>query len=186
MGVGVDARGACSRVVAQPLVRVFHLHAKRKALSSCTDNRGWNKSLPIEQPLFIKAGGNFSIEKGAWIALATLDRCGTKVTRRVLLKAVSGKNSLAPTFLLPGEFRGNLQLEVDAVKIVTPALAAAAKCQDLKQLKIVDIKSLTPPVKDGWSETWTADACGKIVDCAVSYGATGDGMDITAGKCAAH
>jgi hypothetical protein len=55
-----------------------------------------------------------------FVALATLDRCGSQVTRRTLLKTVPAANQLQ-YILLPGDFHGNLQLEADAVRTVTPA-----------------------------------------------------------------
>jgi hypothetical protein len=130
----------------------------------------------------VQAGGNFRIDTGNWVAVAVLDRCGSQVTRRALLKAIPGANQLQPVFLLPGDFRGNLKLEVDAIRIVTPALLAFAKCQEVSKFQVINVTAITPASASGWSETWTAIACDTKIDAEVTYTATGDGMNIRTGK----
>jgi hypothetical protein len=141
-----------------------------------------NRTSTLEQPKFVRAAGNFQIDTGSWIALATLDRCGSQVTRRALLKAVPAANQLQHILLLPGDFRGNLQLEADAVRIVTPLLMAFAKCQDQGKFQVINVTAITPASASGWSETWTAIACDTKIDAEVTYTAMGDGMKISAGK----
>jgi hypothetical protein len=97
-----------------------------------------------------------------------------------LPKAPPGKNILEPNYLLPGEFRGNLKLETDARRIVLPGLGAFAKCSDITKVTVVDVKQLTPPSAKGWSETWTAAACGKTVEATVAYVVIEGGMNIVA------
>jgi hypothetical protein len=145
-----------------------------------------NRFTVLEQPKFVRAGANYNIDAGVWVASPVFDRCGSQVTRRALLKAVPGANQLNPTFLLPGDFRGNLKLEADAIRIVTPGLMAFAKCHDRSKFQMLNITSLTPAVPSGWSETWSAVACDAKVDAEVTYTATGDGMNIRAGNWKVH
>ncbi len=141
-----------------------------------------NRTIVLEQPKFVRVDGNFRIDTGSWVALAVLDRCGSQVTRRALLKAIPGANQLQPVFLLPGDFHGNLKLEADAVRIVTPAMMAFAKCRDGSKFQVINVTAITPASANGWSETWTAIACDTKVDAEVTYRATGEGMNISAGK----
>jgi hypothetical protein len=143
---------------------------------------GQNRTVTLEQPKFVRAAGKFQIDTGSWMALATLDRCGSQVTRRALLKADPAANQLQHTLLLPGDFRGNLQLEADAVRIVTPVLMAFAKCQDQSKVQVINVAAITPASASGWSETWTAMACDKKIGAEVTYTAMGDGMKISAGN----
>lgn len=146
----------------------------------------YNRTIVLEQPKFVRAGANFNIDTGSWVALAVLDRCGSQVTRRALLKAIPGANQLQPAFLLPGEFRGNLKLEVDVIRIVTPGLIAFAKCQDRSKFQVLNVTAVTPASVSGWSETWIAVACDTKIDAAVTYTATGNGMNVSAGKWRVH
>lgn len=140
----------------------------------------WDKVSIIEQPKFVRTKSNFQMNSGVWVAYTSMDRCGSSVTRRVLLKAVPGKNLIEPTFLMPGDFRGNLRLEVDARRIVFPGIAAYGQCNDPAKLRVLDIKSLTPASPQGWSETWIAEACDKTIEVTVTYFAYGNGMNISA------
>jgi hypothetical protein len=145
-----------------------------------------NQTIVVEQPTFVRVGTNFEVNTGSWVAKAVLDRCGAQVTRRALIKAIPGMNQLQPTLLLPGDFRGNLKLEADAIRIVTPGLMAFAKCKDLSKLQVLNVTAITPASPSGWSETWTAVACDTKIDAEVTYSATGDGMNISAGKWTVH
>lgn len=146
----------------------------------------YNQYIMLEQPKFVRAGANFNIDTGSWVAVATLDRCGSQVRRRALLKATPGANQFQPTFLLPGNFRGDLKLEYDAIRIVGPGLLAFAKCEDRSKLQVLDVTAITPASPSGWSETWTAVACNTKIDAEVTYAATGNGMNISAGKWKVH
>jgi hypothetical protein len=140
----------------------------------------------LEQPKFVRAGANFNIDAGVWVAMAVLDRCGSQVTRRALLKAIPGANQLQPSLLLPGDFRGNLKLEADAIRIVTPGLMAFAKCQDSRKFQVLNVTATTPASATGWSEAWTAVACDKKIDAQVTYTAIDNGMNISAGMWKVH
>jgi hypothetical protein len=147
----------------------------------------WDKTLMIEQPKFVRTGSTYKIASGQWMTLAILDRCGTRVTRRILLKAVPGAKEPQVMFLLPGEFRGNLALELDAKRIVLPGLAAHANCRDSAKLQVMEIKAYGPASAKGWSETWTANACGSLIDADVSYASPpSGGVNIVAGNFRAH
>jgi hypothetical protein len=158
------------------------LKAECPALKVVTQNR----VNVVDQPTFVRAGTNFNIDTGSWVAVGVLDRCGAQVTRRALVKAIPGANQLRPVFLLPGDFRGNLKLEADAVRIVTPALMAFSKCKDWSKFQVINVAPITPASASGWSETWTAVACDAKIDAEVTYAATGDGMNISAGKWKVH
>jgi hypothetical protein len=147
----------------------------------------WNKAQIIQQPTFVAAaGGGLNVDSGASVAVVAANRCGSRVIRRALLKAVPGQNFVQPTFLMPGDFRGNLKLELDARRIVFPGLAAFGQCSDATKVQVLDVRPLTPASPQGWSETWTAKACDRSVDATVTYSATADGMDIRAGNFKLH
>jgi hypothetical protein len=82
--------------------------------------------------------------------------------------------------LLPGDFRGNLILERDAIRIVTPAMAASMACTDRQQFFVTDVSRLETKPNGDWTELWTASACGKAVSTEVSYGRMADGIVVTA------
>ncbi len=142
-----------------------------------------NQYTLIKQPKFVKAGSGYSLSSGVWIARAVMDRCGKRVIRRALLEAKGGdQNLIKPTFLLNGEFQGNLKLEYDARRIVFPALAAYGNCDKPNMVSVLDIKAPGPSSPKGWSEIWIARSCDSIVEVDVSYTATKDGMAIAAKK----
>ena len=115
---------------------------------------------------------------------ATLNRCGAKVVRRTLLSEEGG--ILHGRSLLPGAFTGNLQLEDSAEHIVLPAAMGVAKCEDYKTLWVLDTKLTSPAKPQGWSETWTMQACGRAVSADVIYTADATGMNITARNVKVH
>lgn len=63
---------------------------------------------------------------------AEFDKCGLTVKRNARLEVMPGANLLKPTPLLPGDFRGDITLERDTVRIVIPVIMVAAKCSDLR------------------------------------------------------
>jgi hypothetical protein len=171
-----------SPVYKEYLEKIFNLGEPAILKAECPTMTAvtYNRFIVLEQPKFVRAGANFHIDTGSWLAAAVLDRCGSQVTRRALLKAIPGTNQLQPTFLLPGDFHGNLKLEADAVRIVTPGLMAAAKCQDRSKFQVLNVTAVTPASANGWSETWTAVACNTKIDAEVTYTATGNGMNVSA------
>jgi len=141
----------------------------------------WDRTSIVEQPTFVRAANNnYEIDTGAWVGLAILERCGSRVTRRVLLRAEPGLNRFNPTLLLPGDFRGNLKLEMDAKLIVLPMLSGNANCGDFASLRVLDIKAHGPPSAGSWSETWSAIACGSRIEADVVYTPIAGGMNVTA------
>ncbi|MEJ0072455.1 MAG: hypothetical protein WDO24_31425 [Pseudomonadota bacterium] len=138
----------------------------------------WNKYLVLDPPTFVRVNGSYKIETGTWVAGAELNRCGKQVMRRAVLKATPGNNGLDATLLLPGDFRGNLQLEEEADRTVVPSLMTAAKCQNGTTFAVLDIKPSSPVTPQGWSETWTAQACKTIVTAKITYSKTSTGVNI--------
>ncbi len=140
----------------------------------------------VQRPTFANAAnGGLNIDGGAWVVAGTMVRCGAKVRRRLFLRATKGKNELRYAPLLPGQFAGNLKLEIDARRIVGAGLMGNAGCKDSKKFKVIDVVSLTPASNKGWSEKWIAKACGKRAECTVKYSATASGMNISASQCSA-
>ena len=164
------------------LERVFNLGEPAAMKAGCPALKviESSRTIILEQPTFVRAGANYNIDTGVWVGTELMDRCGAKVMRRALLKAIPGANNLQPTLLLPGDFPGNLKLEADAKRIVIPGLMGLAKCSDMSKFQMHDIRALTPAAAAGWSETWLAEACGAKVEAEVTYAATGDGMNVTA------
>ncbi len=149
------------------------LHAKCAALSVVT----WGDPIVVEPAQFKKVGNQYNVVAGRWVQPATLNRCGAKVVRRTLL--TEGDGILHGGSLLPGEFPGNLQLEDTAEHIVLPAAMGVAKCADYKTLWVLDTRLTSPARAEGWSETWTMQACGRPVTADVVYTADATGMNVT-------
>jgi hypothetical protein len=116
------------------------------------------------------------IEAGAWITAVAVDRCGTPATRRIMARVEGGPNSLTATGMLPGDFRGDLQLETDILRVAIPRLMAAANCVEIARFGVADIRQIAPATPAAWSETWFADACDKKVVAVVEYVQTATGV----------
>ena len=140
----------------------------------------------VTPPTFAEIGTVFHISTGSWVARATLGRCGGKVVRRLLITGNPQTGTLHAQALIPGEFPGNLKLENDATHIVLPAAMGTAKCTDWKSLWVLDTKLTSPAKPQGWSETWTMQACGRSVTADVGYVADATGMNITARNVKVH
>ena len=140
----------------------------------------------VEPPTFAEIGDVFHISTGAWVARGTLASCGGHVIRRLLITGNPQTGTLHAQALIPGEFAGNLKLENDATHIVLPAAMGTAKCTDWKSLWVLDTKLTSPAKAQGWSESWTMQACGRTVTADVSYVADRTGMNITARNVKVH
>jgi hypothetical protein len=134
----------------------------------------------VQQPTFALQGG-LQFKSGAWVSVFIVDRCGQKARRRLLIRYIPEQNRLEPIELLPGDFFGNLRLEVDAIKIVLPGIMANGMCSDQAQAYILDVHSLGPPMNGRWSEVWKAQVCGNIVNHRVDYVQDNSGTTITGG-----
>ena len=142
-----------------------------------------NRLMVVEPPKFMLSNGIYVVNSGSWVGIAVMDRCGSRVVRRALLRAQPNANLLHPTFLLPGDFRGDLRLEVDARRIVLSGVVMVSNCSDNTRIQVEDIKFHGPPTSQGWSETWTIEACGRTVDADVKYTTTaGTGTTVSAGN----
>jgi hypothetical protein len=134
----------------------------------------------VNQPVFERAGNGANIKSGTWVSVVKVDRCGLSTTRRLLVRYVPDQKRFEVQGLLPGDFGGNLKLEIDAFKIVTPGLMTAGECQDRTQFWVVDVKPLHPKTAGGWAETWIAQACQKFVAATVTYSPISGGMNVAA------
>jgi hypothetical protein len=122
-----------------------------------------------------------AMTSGMWVTVVNIDRCGTPGVRRILSRVEGGPNALTPSGLLPGDFRGDLRLETDITKAMLSGVLAFSKCADPASVAVADIKSLGEPTPQGWSETWTTEACGKTVTAVVDYKRSpGGGTDYNA------
>jgi hypothetical protein len=134
---------------------------------------------PLTEVSVIGESPNRLIANGAWVSVVDFDRCGKTVRRRALMRA-DDKGAIRPVGLLPGDFRGDLILEHDAIWIVTPTMMASPACMDRNQFFVTDVsRSETKPNGD-WTELWTASACGKAMSTEVSYGRVAEGIVVTA------
>jgi len=138
-----------------------------------------NLYTPLTNVSVIGESPNRLVANGAWISAVDFDRCGKKVRRRALMKA-DDKGTILPVRLLPGNFRGNLNLERDAMRIAGAALMASAGCADGKLFFVTDVTSTEIKPNGEWTELWTASACGKEVTTDVSYGVVPDGIVVSA------
>ncbi len=140
----------------------------------------------VTPPTFAQIKEVYYISTGSWVARATLGRCGGNVIRRLFVAGDPQSGQPHAQALIPGEFPGNLKLENDVTHIVLPAAMGTAKCNDWKSLWVLDTKLTSPAARQGWSETWTMQACGRGVTADVSYVADRTGMNITAKNVKVH
>ena len=127
----------------------------------------------VADPTFSREGGGLNVETGAWITRMVVDRCGTEVKRRILVRATGG-NQRESVRLLPGDFRGDLTLERDVTTIVLAGFASVAKCDGVDKIYVLDIKSLTDRGPVSWSELWTVNACGTVFTGEMQYSTSPD------------
>jgi hypothetical protein len=151
-----------------------------KAKCAALTIAGLDPPLVIQPPEFAQIGNEYIPSVGRWVQRATLNRCGSKAIRRLFLVADPQTGDLHAFGLLPGEFAGNLQLEGDARRIVLGGIGGTAHCSDEKKVFVLDTKLTSPARAEGWTETWTAQACGRMVTADVRYTADATGMNITA------
>ncbi len=135
--------------------------------------------LVVQPPQFAQIGNEYVPSVGRWVQRATLNRCGGKVIRRLFLVADPQTGDLHAFGLLPGEYPGNLQLESDAERFVLPGVMGIAKCNDAKKLFVLDTRLTSPAQAQGWTETWTVEACGRTATVDVIYSADATGMNVT-------
>ena len=127
----------------------------------------------VTEPTFSREGGGLNVETGAWVTRMVVDRCGTEVKRRVLVRATGG-NQLESVRLFPGDFRGDLTLERDVTTIVLVGFSAMAKCDGVNNVHVLDIKSLADAAPASWSELWTVNACGTVFTGQMQYSRSPD------------
>jgi hypothetical protein len=128
---------------------------------------------------FIKTETGHAISGGAWIAVPKIDRCGSPARRRVLM-SVAAPGKISPIPLAPGDHQGSLTLEMDTLRIVMPGLMARADCRDPKQFYLLDVKNTAAQENGNWSETWSAEACGRKVITDIQYIKDATGTQIRA------
>lgn len=142
----------------------------------------------VEAPVFVRSGAGWTTEAGAWVATATVNRCGSDVIRRVLVETTRS-NTLRTRGLIPGEYAGGFKLEESARGFVSMSMLLVTNCKDWKSFVLLDTKLKTKPSKLGWWEIWTAQMCGKTVTANVAYvaesSATG-GFDVRTHDVRAH
>jgi len=131
----------------------------------------------VEAAQFVNDGRGWRAGSGAWVQRATLDRCGTKVLRRVLVETKSD-NTLRTRGLLPGEFAGGYKLEETAHAYVVESMMNVTKCKDWKTPVVLDIAAASKPSGGRWRENWTALVCGKTVTARVDYSPNGPQTDV--------
>jgi len=142
----------------------------------------------VETPVFARARTGWTTQAGAWVATATLDKCGTSVIRRVLVETKSD-NTLRTRGLIPGEYAGGYKLEDSARGFVTMSMLNVTNCKDWRSPVLLDTSLRSKPSKQGWVETWTALICGKTVTANVHYVAAADapgGFDVRTQDIRAH
>lgn len=124
----------------------------------------------VEAPEFANGPAGWHTQSGAWVQRATLDKCGTKVLRRMLVETRSD-NTLRTRALLPGAFAGGYRLEAAAQAYAVDSMMNVTGCKDWKTgATVVDIAQRSgKPSAGHWSETWTALVCGKTVTARVDY-----------------
>ena len=69
---------------------------------------------------------------------------------------------------------------MDTLRIVMPGLMARAACTDPKQFYLLDVKNTAAQENGNWSETWSAEACGRKVIADIQYIKDAKGTQIRA------
>ena len=145
-----------------------------------------NRYVIVVPPVFVKEGNGYALQSGAVAIQATVDRCGQRVIRRVLLMRKNPSERVAGARLTPGDFGGNAILERDTILEARPLAYVTAKCSPSDPVYPIDTKSVTRLGPDGGEVLWTFWACSKPVQIDVHYtpmlsnGARA-GMNIVAG-----
>jgi len=151
-----------------------------KAKCAKLDTPVFDPPMVLVPATFAQIGNDFIPSTGRWVQRATLNACGTKVMRRLYLEADPRDGSLHAAPMLPGEFAGNVNLENDSTRIILPGMMGVAQCKDYKKLYVLDTKLTSKPRAQGWSETWTVQACGRTMTVDGVYTADATGMNINA------
>lgn len=157
------------------------LKAKCPALTIAS----FDKPEIVEPVQFVKDARGWRAGAGAWVQRATLDACGTKVLRRILVETKSD-NTLRTRALLPGEYAGGYKLEETARAYVVDSMMNVIACKDWKTAAVLDIALVSKPTAGRWRETWTALVCGKTVTARVDYVPNGVNTDVNTSQIKAH
>ncbi|WP_188581960.1 hypothetical protein [Azorhizobium oxalatiphilum] len=183
---GFDQQAAFNRLLLSPTMQTFiatNVNALENPVlkAECPSLKVLeaNRYDIVQRPVFEQNGQSVGLKSGVWVSMVKVERCGQPTMRRLLIKYEPDQKRFQAIPLLPGDFRGNLQLEVDARRIVIPGVMALAKCSDGKQVFALDVRSGGPSTAEGWSESWRLQTCGRKATVTVLYRKVGDGMDIT-------
>jgi hypothetical protein len=139
------------------------------------------------QAVFAKQGANWALQSGGVVVVAVVDRCGKRVQRRIVLIRKHPNEPVKLERLTPGDFGGNIKLELDTLRIVMPFATIKAGCPTGTPAYPIDTRNISPISHDGGEVVWTFWACGKPVEADVHYtpllkdGAL-VGMNISAGQ----
>ncbi len=124
----------------------------------------------IEQnPVFVREGAGMTFQSGALVVRLATTRCGMPAIRRVLLLRAPGSENVMTRTLAPGDFPGNLKLEMDTLRIVQPGVIAKARCSADAQAQVLDTRAVRPMTAQGGVERWVFWACGSAYIADVTY-----------------
>jgi hypothetical protein len=139
-----------------------------------------NGSYSIVRPIYFDGTGkDRHIASGLWIAITDVDRCGEKVKRRTELWALPfADNSVIPTAMLPGDFRGSHALDSKVRRMILPDIAKAVNCKDKTTAHVLDVTFIGGTTLEGWSETWKMEACGAVLSPKITYKRGVGGLDM--------
>ena len=142
-------------------------------------------ALEILTPIDLPEGRSHPAQ-GAWRHRFEFERCGATKTYNVIFVSNNGEHPRVQPYH-PGATGASIQLVLDTLKSIVPAVRALAKEQgieDCKELLVADMAMTQTPhdvVEDGktligvWSEKWTILACGRPVDISLEFIPDGKG-----------
>lgn len=115
--------------------------------------------------------------KGVWMLRFGFERCGETKIYNALFTAKNGAQpEVRPYF--PGVTNASPQLVHDAMQgarsMASIKLIKQGGARDCKDLQLIDMR-VTRPLSGSWQETWTFQACGTVLDIALTFTPDGKG-----------
>ncbi|MGQ0677302.1 MAG: hypothetical protein ACT4N4_14625 [Rhodospirillales bacterium] len=119
------------------------------------------------------APGAYMPHAGQWVDRLSVDRCGKRATRNILI-AVREKEKLTPAALIPGRTATSPLLQRDAMRAAVVAARVKSGCQD--EMFVVD-SAIDGRFQPGapWREDWTFMGCKATVVVGIAFTPDGRG-----------
>ncbi len=122
----------------------------------------------------VSFGSNGQPNAGAWKVSFKISGCGNDTTFRIYFYVNNKSGEIDSIIAVPGETRGDITLQRDAVKYARMAASIVAKtCQtfNVKNTRLDRAKSKNP----SWREIWTMVGCNRTFDVPLTFSPSADG-----------